>query len=202
MRTWLALPVVALLLTVPALGEDDSESCGIYPPDIPFYGGWSGCNLKRLRQPALWQGLPDGAQQVIRLTFTDGHVFFWRSVTITRLADGKGVMTVRGTSRPGPARPPMPSVVRRTIRLSAEDLARIDQLAEQSGVFDFERGSWDGEEINMHCQTLDIERANAAGYRVSVVNIGCNQPDKLMPFVREVVRLAKMRNSANGMLFY
>jgi len=202
MRAWPVLPVLALLLAVPALGEDDSESCGIYPPDVPFYGGWSGCDLKRLRQPALWKGLPEGAQQVTRLTFTDGHVFFFRSVTITQFADGKGVVAVRGTSRPGPARPTMPAVVRRTIKLSTADLARIDQLAEQAGVFQFERGSWDGEELYMHCQTLDIERANAAGYRVSVVNIGCNQPKKLMPFVNEVVRLAKMKNNENGMLFY
>lgn len=206
MRIWLAVPVLALLMAVPALGEDDSESCGIYPPDVPFYGGWSGCDLKRLRQPALWKGLPDGAQQVTRLTFTDGHVFFWRTVTITHYANGKGELTVRGTSRPSPVRPPMPAVVRRTIKLSAEDLARIDRLAEAAGVFEFERGSWDrngdGEEIYMHCQTLDMERANAAGYRVSVVNIGCNQPKKLMPFVNEVVRLAKMKNGGNGQLFY
>lgn len=202
MRGWLALSVLALLLAAPALGNDGSESCGIFPPDVPFYGGWSGCALKRLRQPALWQGLPKDVQQVTRLTFTDGHMFFFRAVTITQYADGKGVLTVRGTSRPGPMRPAMPAAVRRTINLTTADLARIDQLAEQAGVFEFERGSWDGEEMYMHCQTLDIERANAAGYRVSVVNIGCNQPSKLMPFVREVVRLAKMQNGANGMLFY
>ncbi len=54
----------------------------------------------------------------------------------------------------------------------------------------------------MHCQTLDMERVNAAGYRVSVVNIGCNQPKKLTPFVDEVVRLAKMKATENRMLFY
>jgi len=196
------LPILALVLAVPALGDDESESCDIFPPDISIYSGWSGCALKRLNQPALWQGLPKDAVQVTRLTFTDGHVYFFRSVTITRHADGKGVLTVLGTSRPGPARPTMPPVVNRKVKLNADDLIRLDQLADQAGVFDFERGSWDGEELYMHCQTLDIERVTAQGYRVSVVNIGCNQPAKLMPFVREVVRLAKMKNGGNGQLFY
>lgn len=206
MRAWLALPFLALALSTAVAAEPESEGCGIYPPDMPFYGGWSGCDLKKLRQPALWQGLPKGTQQVIRLTFTDGHVFFWRSVTITRLDSGEGVLTVLGTSRPGPARPVMPAAVRRTIKLTPADLDRIDQLAEAAGVFEFERGSWDrvgdNESIYMHCQTLDIERANAAGYRVSVVNIGCNQPRKLMPFVNEIVRLAKLKTTADKMLFY
>lgn len=202
MHWWKALAIPVFLLTAPLWADAESTSCGIFPPDMPFYGGWSGCDLKKLRQPALWQGLPKDTAQVTRLTFTDGHVFFWRTVTITRQADGLGVLTVRGTSRPTSIRPPMPAVVRRTIKLNSDDLARIDKLAEEAGVFKFERGSWDGEEMYMHCQALDMERVNAAGYRVSVVNIGCNQPDKLMPFVREVVRLAKMKNGADGMLFY
>lgn len=206
MRPWIALPFLVLALSAAAAADEPTEFCGIFPPDMPFYGGWAGCDLKKLRQPALWRGLPKGAEQVIRLTFTDGHTFFWRSVTITRLADGTGLMTVLGTSRPTSIRPPMREKVHRRMRLSAEDLARIDRLADEAGVFDLERGSWDrvgdGEAIYLHCQTLDMERINAAGYRVSVVNIGCNQPRKLMPFVREVVRLAKMKNSEGGKLFY
>ena len=202
MRWWQALTIPGFLLAAPALGGAESESCGIYPPDIPYYGGFSGCNLKRLRQPALWQGLPKDAQQVTRLTFTDGHLFFFRTVAITQQSDGNGFLTVRGTSRPGPNLPSMPSVVRRKINLTSDDLARVDKLAEEAGAFEFERSSWDGEGLYIHCQTLDIERANPAGYRVSVVNIGCNQPVKLMPFIREIVRLARMKNAANGMLFY
>ena len=58
------------------------------------------------------------------------------------------------------------------INLTSDDLARLDKLAEEAGAFEFERSSWDGEGLYLHCQTLDIERANPAGYRVSVVNIG------------------------------
>lgn len=201
MRAWIALPFLAFALSAMA-AESEAEFCGIFPPDMPFYGGFSGCRLKALRQPALWQGLPKGKQQVIRLTFTDGHMFFWRSVSITRMESGAGVLTVTGTSRPTRIRPRMPERVRRTIKLSQADLDRIDQLAEAAGAFQFERGTWDDKEIYLHCQTLDMERVNADGYRVSVVNIGCNQPEKLMPFVDEVVRLAKMKTTDNRMLFY
>lgn len=203
MRARLAFPILALFLAVPALGEEENGLCGIYPPDMPIFGGFSGCTLKRLGLPPLWQGLPKDAAEVIRLTFTDGSMYFFRTVTITKKADGAGILTVRGETRPNRIHPSMPAVVRRTIKLSPDDLARIDKLADASGAFKFERGSWDGDEdMFIHCQTLDLERANAAGYRVSVVNIGCNQPKVLMPFVREVVRLAKMKNGAEGMLFY
>lgn len=202
MRWWKDLAISVISLAAPLGAEPASTSCGIFPPDMPFYGGWAGCRLKELRQPALWKGLPKHAAQVTRLTFTDGHEFFWRTVTITLRADGSGVLTVLGTSRATRIRPPMPDVVRRTTKLTPDDLARLDKLAEEAGVFEFERGSWDGEEMYMHCQVLDMERVNASEYRVSVVNIGCNQPTKLMPFVREVVRLAKMTNGENGMLFY
>ncbi len=206
MRAWIALPFLALSLGAALQAEPDSESCGLFPPDMPFYGGFSGCALKRAGQPPLWKGLPKGAEQVIRLTFTDGHAFFWRSVTIARKTDGTGVLTVIGTSRPTRIRPPMPEAVRRRTKLSQDDIVRLDRLADEAGVFEFERGTWDANgadgDIYLHCQTLDMERANAAGYRVSVVNIGCNQPKKLMPFVNEVVRLAKMKNGGGGQLFY
>lgn len=202
MRAWIALLFLPLALSAAAADEPEARGCGIFPPDMPFYGGFSGCNLKEQRQPALWRGLPKGAQQVIRLNFTDGHMFFWRSVSITRMKNGAGVLTVIGTSRPTRIRPRMPQRVQRTIKLLPVDLDRIDQLAEAAGVFQFERGSWDDEEIFLHCRTLDMERVNSTGYRVSVVNIGCNQPTKLTPFVNEVVRLAKLKSTEDRMLFY
>lgn len=196
----LAIPIA--LLATPLWADGESEGCGIFPPDMPFYGGWSGCRLKELNLPALWKGLPKDAAQITRLTFTDGHAYFFRTVTITRRTDGSGFLTVDGTSRATSIRPAMPAVVRRSFKLTPDDLVRIDRLAEEAGAFKFERGSWDGEEMYMHCQTLDMERVNAAGYRVSVVNIGCNQPAKLMPFVRAVVQFAKLKNDKSGMLFY
>ncbi|MFN3864077.1 MAG: hypothetical protein ACK4RT_07330 [Erythrobacter sp.] len=74
-------------------------------------------------------------------------------------------------------------------------MARLSALAQQSGTFDHAVGTWDrsaeGEEgIYLHCQTLDMERVDAGGYRLSSANIGCNRPARLMPLVDEVIRLA------------
>ena len=71
-------------------------------------------------------------------------------------------------------------------------MSKLNALAAQSGVWEFDIGSWDGDELYMHCQLLEMERANRAGYNYSSVNIGCNHPAKLMPLVDEVVRLAEL----------
>ena len=73
--------------------------------------------------------------------------------------------------------------------MSAQDWDEIDRLAGASGTFDFDVGSWDDEEIYLHCQSLAMERANHAGYRFSSVNIGCNRPEKLAPLVAKVIDL-------------
>jgi len=114
---------------------------------------------------------------------------------ITALPDGSGRLEVVGG---GFKRRDVRSLwvdlrpVRR--RLSPEALAGLTALAEQSGTFDHAVGTWDQgpdgeEELFLHCQTLEMERVDAAGYRFSSVNIGCNQPQKLMPLVDEVIRL-------------
>ncbi|HMT44283.1 MAG TPA: hypothetical protein PKA59_06990, partial [Chakrabartia sp.] len=72
--------------------------------------------------------------------------------------------------------------------------AAVNRLAVESGTFDFAAGSWDDmQEVYVHCQLLEMERADASGYRYSSINIGCNQPKKLMPFVEHVMALAKIK---------
>jgi hypothetical protein len=93
----------------------------------------------------------------------------------------------------------------RHIRLSAEDMRRITMLGEQSGVWEFEAGTWDetGDgSVFMHCQLLGMERADADDYCYSEVRIGCNKPRRLMPFVDEIARLAKLRTDKGEMLYY
>lgn len=159
------------------------------------YSGYSGSRMCEAGLKPLWQGVPEGAVQVMRFTFSSGHALFWRSVTITQAPDGSGRLEVVGggfkrrdvRSRWVDLRP-----VRR--RLSPDTLAALTALAEQSGTFDHAVGTWDRsadgeEELFLHCQTLEMERADAAGYRFSSVNLGCNRPAKLMPLVDEVIRL-------------
>jgi hypothetical protein len=178
--------------------------CGAYPEKVYQlnYGGWADCRLKRLGAPALWKGLPKKTKQVMRFAFTEGHGMFFRVVTIHQKMDGAAALVVKGSKRRdgvGVAEEPMTP---RHIRLSAEEVAKIDQLGTQAGAWDFDVGTWDGDELYMHCQVLEMERANADGYRYSSVNIGCNHPEKLMPLVDEVARLAGLETAHNGKLYY
>ena len=193
------LMMIAACWAAPAAAE--TRECEIFPSDVPGAAVHSGHSASRMCEAGLkplWQGVPEGAEQVMRFTLTSGHALFWRTVTITALPDGSGRLEVVGggfrhrdvRSRWVDLRP----VLR---RLSAEELANLAALAGQSGTFDHAVGSWDqgsdGEtDLFLHCQTLEMERADAAGYRFSSANIGCNRPSKLMPLIDEVIRLADL----------
>ena len=173
------------------------ERCGIYP-DIVYeqalYRAFSACDLKKLGEPVLWQGLPADTRQVTRFVFTEGHGAFLRVVRITEFADGTAEMRVRGMGRTGENFRETRERGRR-IRLSADTIARIEALAAQADAWKYEVGTWDNQEngephLFLHCQLLEMERANGEGYRYSSVNISCNRPAKLMPLVDEVARLA------------
>ncbi len=185
-------------------GQAMATNCGTYPDKVIAlpYGGWSDCALKEFGEKPIWKGLAKGTAQVMRFTFTEGHGSFFRVVTITQSKDGVATLKVDGDSRSGIRRRPWQrmTVLRKT--LSPADMAKLDELGLQTGVWEFDLGSWDGDELYMHCQTLDIERANAAGYRYSSVNIGCNQPTKLMPLITEIAGLAGLKTGGNGMLYY
>lgn len=200
-----ALTIAALLLAGPAAGEGGSSGCGIYPEGIQartLYTGWSDCTLKRVGEAPLWHGIAPDLKQVMRFTFADGHAMFTRVVRIEERADGTGRMTVLGTMRRTSVHQPIRMMHSRRIKLDTARMARINQLTEATGTFAFEEGSWDGQEIYMHCQVLDMERANAAGYRISTVNIGCNHPAKLMPLIDEIVLLANLKSLDGGRLYY
>jgi hypothetical protein len=189
-----SLALMAACWAAPVLAEDE---CQLFPPAVREAAVHAGLSENRMCEAGLkplWQGVPDGATQVMRFTFSSGHALFWRSVTITALPDRSGRMEVvgGGYGRRG-VRSPWVDLrpVRR--RLSAEVLATLAALAERSGTFDHDVGTWDHPEeggVFLHCQTLELERADAAGYRFSSVNIGCNRPERLMPLIDEVIRLA------------
>ena len=196
LRRAAAAVLMAACWAAPAAAGD--KDCQILPPAVgesAVYSGYSESRMCEAGLKPLWHGVPEGATQVMRFTFSSGHALFWRSVTITQAPDGSGRLEVVGggfkrrdvRSRWVDLRP----VLR---RLSAEALAALTALAEQSGTFDHAVGTWDRnadgeEELFLHCQTLEMERAVAAGYRFSSVNLGCNRPAKLMPLVDEVIRL-------------
>jgi hypothetical protein len=191
--------LLAAFWAVPAVAAD--KDCQIFPPQVgaaAVYAGYSEGRMCEAGLAPLWQGVPEGAERVMRFTFSSGHSLFWRSVTITARPDGSGFMEVVGGGfQRRDVRSKWVDLRKVRRRLSAENLSRLAALAEQTGTFDHAVGTWDssanGEgEIFLHCQLLELERADAAGYRFSSVNIGCNRPARLMPLVDEVIRLAKI----------
>lgn len=143
----------------------------------------------------LWNALPNASKQIMRFAFTEGHVSFFRSVTVTEKLDGTGDLTVGGGDREK-----RPRIYRR-LALTIDQISTLNALAKEADAWKFEIGSWDGSEIYMHCQLLEMEQSNAAGYRYSSVNIGCNHPAQLMPLVNEVVRLAGLKTENGGRLY-
>ncbi len=202
--------LLCLTLPSPSGADDKSEDpyCGMLPPNVhegALYAGWSACDMRRRGELPIWQGMPQGTRQVTRFIFTQGHGMFFRVVRIIEFEDGTAELKVFGTQNRNDYRKPERRTATIRKRLSSEQVDTLSRLATEAGVWDFEVGTWDGAgddaPLYTHCQLLEMERANAQGYRFSSVNIGCNQPKKLMPLVNEVVRLARMKNTHNGMLF-
>lgn len=196
LRRAAALVALAACWAAPAAAE--KRECEILPPDVQGAAVYSGHSASRMCEAGLkplWQGVPDGAQQVMRFTFTSGHVLFWRTVTITALPDGSGRLEVVGGGfQRRDVRSPWVDLKPKRRRLSRKSMAALNTLAEQSGTFDYEVGTWHAgdppDTIYVHCQTLELERVDPQGYRFSAINIGCLRPEKLMPLVDEVIRLA------------
>lgn len=191
----IALAATSLIIGAEAQAAD---GCGTYPQavyDKSISAGWSDCNLKKMGEVPLWNALPSTSKQIMRFVFTEGHVSFFRSVTITEKLDGTGELTFGGGDREK-----RPRVYRR-LALTIDQISKLNSLAMQSDAWKFEIGSWDGSEIFMHCQLLEMEQSSAAGYRYSSVNIGCNHPAQLMPLIDEVVRLAGLKAESGGRLY-
>lgn len=182
-----------------------NDRCGTYP-DIVYeqatYAGWSDCVLKSSGERPLWNQLPQRGALVMRFVFTEGHASFFRAITITQAPDGRARLKVSGAGRPGVKAGLGKHIRTRTTVLSADDWTGIQALAADAGVWNFEVGSWDGDEIYMHCQLLEMELADADAYRYSSVNVGCNHPPVLMPLVNEIARLAGLKAENDGRLFH
>jgi hypothetical protein len=198
----LPLAGLVLLLASAAAGAAESRACGTYSADVlaSTYAGYSDCRLHDAGEKPLWRGLTKPRlKQQVRLVFTNGHFAYTRVINIEQRADGSGVIRLRTLRHDADVGVVVAS--RRTRRVTAEDFATLNQLADASGVWAHAVGSWDGDEIFMHCQTLDMERVTAEGYRFSSVNIGCNKPEKLMPLIQFVTGLIGLEPSADGRLY-
>jgi hypothetical protein len=194
--------IVLAVSSLPAIASSSragSGSCGMYPSEVQdsLYSAYSGCLLHKLGEKPLWHGVANKHhRQEIRFTFTEGHATYTRVIDFVEYLDGTGSIAVTSVFR----RPDPWKVIRqRRIDLSATEVARLNELGDQSGTWGFPNGSWDGDGWYLHCETLDMERVNASGYRYSSVNISCNQPTKLMPLVEYLTGLAKVKLSDSGL---
>lgn len=183
---WNGLAVVASL-AVGSASVTTGEGCNTYPPEV--LAGYSDCILRDVGERPLWGGaLPRGVRQEMRFTFTHGHLAETRIIHVTRHANGRASIRALTLRRNGDGM--MARVATRRRKLSAQQVAMIDTLGAASGTWEHRIGSWDGGELFMHCETLDMECATPMGYSYSSVSIGCNKPEKLMPFVNFVTQLA------------
>jgi hypothetical protein len=197
---FLALPV-ALGLAVAAVAqpgghpplEDKDGHCGMYPPEVyrNLYAAMGDCRLRRVGERPLWKGLQRGYRQQIRFTFNDGHSLYTKVIDFAERADGRGVIEIKTIAPDGHRLLAVED--QRRAGVSAADVRRLNALAAAAGVWQFSSGSWDGEALYMHCETLDMERIDRDGYRFSNVNITCNRPNRLMPFVDLVAGLAGLK---------
>jgi len=201
-RSWrpIGLVIAAGLLLAPAFqtpgfaAQPEEPHCGMRPPSAEraLYAGYGACWLRKIGKKPLWRGLarPDYRQQ-IRFTFAEGHMRYVRVIDFVELSTGEGrVDTVTITSPDGRA---MKTSGRARRAVSRDAVQKLNRLAEASGAWEFAVGSWDGEEMFHHCQILDMERIDRAGYRSSTVNISCNRPSRLMPFVEHLAGLAGVK---------
>lgn len=171
------------------------EAQRFFPPKVwsgVYYVGMGLSALERVGEKPIWHGLEDGLVRQTRFVFTDGHPNKTRILHIRERADGSGTLHVFSIDEA--PRKPKRIERRSVIKLDAASVATINRLAAESGTFNFEVGSWDDkDDIYVHCQTLQLERMDVGGYRYSSLNIGCNQPAKLMPLVDHVMALAGIK---------
>lgn len=200
MKVWHA--IAALLFAGPAFAASENRGCGTYSAEVLAlpYAGYSDCILRQAREKPLWRTpLQAGVRQHIRLTFTQGHSVYTRVINFEEYADGRGIIRSK-TLRRDRAQGLVVSS-RKSRRIAPADVQILDRLGLSSGAWEHPTGSWDGDQLFMHCETLDMERVTSSGYRFSSVNISCNQPEKLMPLVQFIANFVDMKTYAKGRVY-
>lgn len=189
---------IALALAVGPAYATARDNCNTYPPEVAT--GYSNCVLRDAGEKPLWLApVQRSVLQEIRFTFTEGHLAYTKIIHVTQRANGKASIHLRTLRRERDGNMVVTADKRR--RLSAEEVAMIDQFGSSSGTWEHRIGSWDGGELFMHCETLDMERATSEGYSFASVNISCNQPQRLMPFVTYVTALVGLKPYADRQRF-
>jgi hypothetical protein len=168
----------ALCLCSSASFSQTEEECRTYPDEVHAQAfGWYDCEMKRGGELPLWKGGTDKQYvRQFRFAFKPGRQFtqpsrnFFRVIRFNERADGTGVVeTVKYVGRDD--RQGYRRTGAKRFAVSEEDTRKLNALGEQSGTWGFETGSWDGDEIYLHCSILEMERIDKDGYRYSSVKL-------------------------------
>ena len=168
----------------------------IFPPDAieldDNYRDWFGPTLVELKEGPLWvsQSTPPDAE-TIRFTFIPGAMRIkGQHATVIRI-------DLKESSARLIARSQFNNRGNRTIKevanrsLSAEKIAKLQDLADKADAWKFRVGTWEeADTISIHCTELIMERRQPSGYAVSHIRISCNNPNRLMPLVNYIAQLA------------
>ena len=188
---------IAASLIACSNGGRATGGCKTYPEGVPT--GYSDCVLRDAGERPLWHGhLQSGVVQAVRFTFTEGHLAYTKIVDIVQRVDGKASVRLTVLRRDHDRY--VVSLRQRRL-LSAHDWTMVDQLGSSSGAWEHRIASWDGNEIYIHCEMLDMERATAEGYSFASVSISCNQPQRLMPLASFVTGLVGLKPYADRQMF-
>jgi hypothetical protein len=173
--------------------KDQAGRCGMYPADVYelTYSAWADCRLRDVGEKPLWSGVTSPRyRQQARFTFNDGHMRYTKVINFVELANGTGLIELKTIVPYGGQ---LDVRDRRRLKVSAQNVLRFNELARASDAWKFETGSWDGAEMYLHCEILEMERADTSGYRYSSVNISCNRPRKLEPLLDFVTGLVGLK---------
>ena len=188
---------VALSIASPAWADSQND-CGTYPKGVAT--GYSDCVLQKVGEKPLWRdGLKRGVLQEVRFTFTEGHLAYTKIIHVIQRASGRASVSLQTIRRERDGEMTISMEMNR--HLSRQEIETIDQLGSSSGTWEQRIGSWDGDELFVHCETLDLERVTSAGYSFASVNISCNQPKRLMPLVNFVTALVNLKPYADRKMF-
>jgi hypothetical protein len=168
----------------------------MFPPEKidAFYERWFGGQLRAMREPPLWtpqaiETHPDRIRLLVLPVFYKGF-----AVRIDRMPDGKGLLVAkllsgRGGYKAGEIEK------RRSISLSAAQLAILDQKIAASGIWKFypEAFNQGEDEVCLDGIEVVLERNSAKGHQYSNANIVCSVSSGFINVMREILALAEIQ---------
>ena len=170
-------------------------STPMFPPQAieanENYRDWYGPELVQFGEKPLWVESDDAAgRETIRFTFIPGATLLrGRHTTVIRIETEKGkARLIARTEINDRGKRSNREVANKS--LSFAEVVKLQAFAEKAEPWKYPVGTWEKDEISIHCTELLMERRQRSSYAVSHILISCNQPDRLMPLVDYVAELA------------